>query len=454
MRTVFARARALPGAPLVSVCVLVCAASCGGTARNPPPGAGIAGGPGPGGGGSSGGGTFVEAPHSPLPQLVFRGGPILTAPEIVTVTFAGDPNADALEAFDDDLVTSAWWSEVTADFCDPSGACVARGYSGGHVRLTTAPAASYTDSTAAGPSSLQLFIEEQIGAGLFPPVTPNTLYVLYFPASTVITVTEGNGQTVSTCTQFHGYHNAIGVPGGANPVVPYAVVQECPQAPGSSLSSLQALTYTASHEILEGVTDPVQTTKTHGFYLDLSDRSVLGWNLLSGGEAGDLCADTTGLGQDRTVIDGYTVERIWSNASAAQGLDPCVPVPAGDVYFNVAPKQTSSFIVLSVGGTTTFEADAFSTGATSPWTLSGIDWATQQHLLKSPLVSFLFNGQKSATVNNGDKVEVTVSLDADPAQLGGAEAVLVSTRGPANAPTAAHTWPILVVTPSESVGGL
>jgi hypothetical protein len=76
------------------------------------------------------------------------------------------------------------------------------------------------------------------------------------------------------------------------------------------------------------------------------------------------------------------------------------------------------------------------------------------HLLKAPLLSFFFNGQASATVQNGDKVSVTVTLNADPSQLGSAVGVFLSTTGPAGAPTAAHTWPILVVTPSEYDGGL
>jgi hypothetical protein len=439
-----ARARAFAGL------WLVWAAGCTGSARNPAGTAGDSG--GAPGGSSSGGDPFSEAPHSPLPQLVFQGAPLLTVPQIVTVTFPGDPNADALEAFDDELVTSSYWTTVTAGFCDQSGACVAKGSSGGHVRLTTPPAATYSDSTTGGTSTLQAFIADQITQGLFPPTTPNTLYVLYFPSSTFITLTEQSGQTAATCMQFIGYHNAI-VDGTATPV-PYAIVQGCPPPQGSGLTPLEALTFTASHEILEAVTDPVQTAKALGYYLDPNASAVVAWNLFAGGEAADLCVDATGLRQDQTVQDGYTVQRIWSDANAANGLDPCVPVAAGDVYFNVAPKGASSLLVLNVGGTATFEADAFSTAPTPSWTLAGVDRATSLHLLKAPLLSFLFNGQKTALVNNGDKVEVTVTLDADPGQLGSAVGVLVSSAGPPGAPTAAHTWPILVVTPSEADGGI
>jgi hypothetical protein len=434
---------------LLSIVWLGALASCSGSAKHPPgTGAGEGGVPG---GSGSGGGAFIEASHTSPPPLVFGGAPLLTAPEIVTVTFAGDPNAAALEAFDDDIVTSSWWSSVTAGFCDQSGTCIGKGSSGGHVRLAMAAAASYSDSTVGGASTVQALIAGQIQQGILPPATPNSLYVLYVPGSSLITLTEVNGQVVTTCAQFSGYHNAITI--GLPSPIPYAVVQECAPAAGSTLTPFEAITLTASHEILEGVSDPIQTGTTSGYALDPTNPAALPWALFTGGEAGDLCEDPMGLGQERTTADSYTVQRMWSNASATDGLDPCVPVPAGEAYFNVSPKGTSAFMVLRVGGTATFEADAFSSAATGPWTLSGIDWATRLHLLKAPLLSFFFNGQATATVNNGDKVEVTVTLDADPAQLGSAEGVLLSTTGPADAPTAAHTWPILVVTPAEFDGG-
>jgi hypothetical protein len=444
-----ARARTLLTSLALS---LACAAGCGGTSRHPPP-SGTGGEPS-----SSGGGPFSEAAHSPLPQLKYQGGLLLAAPEIVTVTFAGDANADALEAFDDDIVASAWWKTVTSGFCDGGGTCVGTGSSGGHVRLTTPPATSYTDATAGGPSTLQLFLSDQIGAGLLPPTGTNTLYVIYFPGSTGITLSEGGAQTATSCREFNGYHNAILAQGA--PGIPYVVVPECAPEQGSNLDALQALTFAASHEILEGATDPFQTTLTPGqqtptlgYYLDLNDNTVLGWDLLAGGEAGDLCVDVTGLHQDEATADGYTVQRIWSNANAAKGIDPCSPTPAGDIYFNVAPEGSSSFIVLDVGGTATFEVDGFSTEAIPAWTLEGVDWITSQGKLKSPLLSFSFNGEAMATIGNGSKVQVTVTLDADPGQYGGAEGLLLSVAGPVTAPTAAHVWPILVVTPAETRGG-
>jgi hypothetical protein len=85
--------------------------------------------------------------------------------------------------------------------------------------------------------------------------------------------------------------------------------------------------------------------------------------------------------------------------------------------------------------------------------VEGIDAQSAQHGLKAPLLSFTFNGAKTATVRNGDKVQVRVTLDADPEPYGGAEGILLSVSGSLTSPIAAHPWPILVVTAAETDAG-
>ncbi len=432
-------ARAFVGAAILGA---LGALSCGGSASHPP---GATAAP-TGDASDQPSGPFHEAPHTPLPQVVFHGGPLLTAPKIVTVTFPGDTNADALEAFGDSITSSAWWDEVASAFCDDTGKCVGKGASGGHVRLTSPPAATYSDTTGGGISTLQVFIADLVNAGTLPTPDANTLYVFYVPDSTRITLTESGTQTEASCAQFHAYHNALQPPSAS---AAYAIVQECP--PGDGLTALQGLTFAASHEIIEAATDPV--LRTLGYYLNLEDTSTVSWNLFAGGEAADLCVDISGLRQDQIASGGYTLQRVWSNANAAKGLDPCVPhAPSDPPYFNVATEDKSAYIVLNVGGTATFTLDAFSSAPTAPWTVEAIDWATAQGEVKAPLLTFSLNGEQTATVQNGDKIEVTISLNADPSQLRGAEGIFLSVAGTLDAPTAAHVWPIVVVTPDVTGG--
>src|ERR1700722_7467484 len=130
-------------------------------------------------------------------------------------------------------------------------------------------------------------------------------------------------------------------------------------------------TITSAHELIEAATDPISTDTTAGYYLNLDDPNTWGWNDIEGGEVADMCVDLYGIGQDEAndTIGGtsFTVQRIWSNAQAAAGGDPCNPIVSAKPYFNASPAQ--EVFILNVGGSVTFEAHAFSTGPTSNWTL-------------------------------------------------------------------------------------
>jgi hypothetical protein len=404
-------------------------------------------------GGGPGGGS--EASHPALPLLVEQGVGVLTAPKIVTVTFPGDANAVQLEAFGATVTNNSWWDTVRKGFCDPGSttSCLGDGPSGTKVELTTAPAATYTDSsTGQTPSSLQTFIQGLIPAAI-PQPDAQTMLVFYFPSTTTIML---DGQ--SSCSVFGGYHNSMTV-GGTR--FAYAVVNECPPMTGTTRTPLQETTLEASHEILEAATDPAQIQTSNGqevgYYLNLTDPSILPWNAVAGGEAGDLCLDFLGLGQDATTEGGFTVQRIWSNAAAAAGGDPCVPAVA-DTYFNVAPETW--LLATDVGGSATFTADAFSTAAIADWNVEGYDLNATSAANLSPYLAITVNGAQRTTVKNGDKVAVKVTLKQDPSNLSaydatlGAVGLLVSYNGDPTNPktaTAGHFWPFLVTSNADAV---
>ena len=73
-------------------------------------------------------------------------------------------------------------------------------------------------------------------------------------------------------------------------VMPYPGCQGCT----GTLAEFDALTSVSSHELCEAITDPVPG---QGWYDDVN------------GEIGDICAWQT------RVVDGYTVQLEWSNAS-------------------------------------------------------------------------------------------------------------------------------------------
>jgi hypothetical protein len=256
-------------------------------------------------------------------------------------------------------------------------------------------------------------------------------------------ITDTSGAT--SCSAFDGYHNAMTM--GAQQV-PYAVVDECDF--GSPAATLAGTTGTAGHEVIEAATDPGNPT---GYYLDMTNPNVWGWNDVQGGEVADMCDDIYGLGGDKASDGTFTVQRIWSNALAAAGGDPCVPVPAGSVYFNASPSQ--GVYVLPVGGSVTFEASAFSTAPTSDWVLSAQDFTSPmtQYLSFSIQGGTVTDAGPIVTVNNGSKPKITVTLLKDPGGTTNAEAdgVLLSTRGDPSSATADHVWPFIVLTPADAM---
>jgi hypothetical protein len=389
-----------------------------------------------------------EAPHAPLPQLVYQNGPVLTATRPVTVTFAGDGMAADLQSFGASVTSNPWWNTVTQGFCETSGPCVG-GVAGTSAPVGVAAAPSYTDSVQGGTSSLQAWLAMALDQNLLPQPDPgapsSTLYMLYFPSTTTITLSG-----LTSCDGFGGYHGAMSY-GPAQ--VPYAVVMECdPLARGNinlpPLTVLQSTTLAASHELVESATDPVST----GYWLDPNDESNWGWMDVSGsGEVADLCVDFFGLDQDTTTEGTFTVQRMWNNARAAQGIDPCVPAPSGDdVYFNAAPER--SFFVLDVGQSVTFEVDAFSSGPMAPWTLGVQDWSASTG--PEAYLSFSMAGGRQTkdgptiAVGNGSKVQVTATLLRDPGPLMYQEAdgsLVSASFDSAGQPVAAHYFPFAVM---------
>ena len=337
--------------------------------------------------------------HPALPLVDFNGGAVLLAPHIIAITVDGDTMRDDLEHFSSIITTTKWWDAVRAGYCDSSGGCVGQGDAGDPVHLAAAdfPTTSFTDSSQGGAATLQDFITSMISSGKFPAPTTDTLYAIYLPSDSYTVNLDGS----TSCGEFGGYHNSYsypgtaGVDGGAGipgATVQYALVPRC----GSETET----TLAASHEYIEAATDPHVGSGTAYYMQDQL------WSI-EGGEVGDLCV--TQDNSDEYQESGFVVQRSWSNIAAKASHDPCVPAPAGDIYFNVAPA--SEAFNLKVGAKKTIVLTAFSDAPTPDWTISGVDYA--QQFEGTPSLQFDFD---KTTVNNGTKVNLTITVLAAPPQ--------------------------------------
>jgi hypothetical protein len=356
------------------------------------------------------------APHPPAPQVQNKNGPVMTAPKVVEITFAGDTLQPAIDTFVTQLVAdAAYWRGAASEYgVGPISALPPVQATPPPVQASgaagAAPAASLTDA------DVQAFLTSEIQtvAG-FPQPDRNTIYATFFPPGTTIT----SGSKVS-CTDFRGYHSDYALPSGQQ--VSYAVLPRCPPHV-QGRSQIDTLTIPASHEMLESATDPLPKSKPTFSTLDTDH---LGWELVTrGGEIADVCALLPGTVFQPAGMSNL-VQRPWSNAHAAGSHDPCQPNGLSP-YFNTAAVVTDDITVNSprlgqfttlgvhipVGQSQTIELDLFSDAPTSgPWTITALD--VTKLLGQAPALSFSL---EQSTGQNGDKVHLTINALA-PSSLG------------------------------------
>jgi hypothetical protein len=224
-----------------------------------------------------------EAPALSPPHLTYQGGPLLTSVQVFCLywgpawqTATLSKLAKAVDKFFQDILTSALMDQL-AEY-DVPGKKIGHGKFLGSIHVPTPAPTKVVSDTA-----IQHLIQQEIATNpKVPHPTPNTLYFVYTPPG--VSVNMGGG---SSCKVFCGYHNAI------NQKVFYAVMPY-PGCSGctSSLSVLDALTGTSSHELCEAITDAVPGA---------------GWYDNANGEIGDICA------WKFKNVAGHNVQLEWSN---------------------------------------------------------------------------------------------------------------------------------------------
>jgi hypothetical protein len=261
-------------------------------------------------------------------QLSKNGGPILTAPEIVTITWDVDTGRSTFEAFGDAIGGSAYWSAAVSEY--GVGATTST-----HVHLSTTPPTQWSDS------SVRTFIGANLG-GILPAPTSQTIYVFYIAQGTTFTFGNQNA-----CNSIGGYHDSFTA--NSN-VIAYAVLPNC-------ASDSKTTTY-ASHEIGEAATDP-QPSNSLGLYG--WDDPYLAFHEWQRGndENGDACEFFADSDYTEQQPFPYSVQRLWSNKMGPLGHSPCQPYTA--TYFNVAPLGIGDIVVdlSSEGGPANFTTKGF-----------------------------------------------------------------------------------------------
>lgn len=324
-------------------------------------------------GGGAGAGGIGEpsdvhpAPHAAPPEVLHAGGPVLAAPAVVPIVFAGDEPLRV--AVIEDLLAkvgpSDYWAETTAEY--------------GVGPLAVRPTVEVAQGVGVkiSPAEIVEWLKARLELGdtSLPEPFPGALYMLLYPPG--VDIEDANG---AACTAYSGYHGsfALGAArGGAE--IAYAVVPACEEFYGET--ALETLTSTISHELIEAVTDPYGGAPA---WQNIDPAHAYWTFVFGGGEVSDMC----NLWIDANVkLPGttYPVQRSWSNVAARAGRDPCVPPLPGKVYFNAAPDMaddlllpngvTSKGVRIAEGATRTIAVRLFSEGPTAPIKVYPEDYA-------------------------------------------------------------------------------
>jgi hypothetical protein len=369
------------------------------------------GGPPPGGGNTDGGGGPPSGgdigPHEPMPIIPNQGGPTLSTLQLVTISFAADPNSAKAGAFGDFVVGSSWLATVGADYGLQSATHAK------DVVLTQAAGATVSDT------SIQTLIASKIQDGTVPSGA-QVLFLIFYPPGTVVqSALDGADTCVSIgSSAIGGYHweSANGTP------FPYAVVPTCAN---EALADIQA---SASHELLEAATDPFPMTKPAWVLTDPTNP----WSALDG-EVADFCELLT------TTEGGYSLQQIWSNTAArANDRDPCIPSPPTPFYNATATPATAQMV--PAGQSFTFEIKGWSSAPVAPWMLSADSFS-------GPLSGGASFDPKpmldATTLQNGQSAHMTISVPAGTAS--GASALIFVTSS--RSLTDFSSWPVVVTVP-------
>jgi hypothetical protein len=349
--------------------------------------------------------NMYPAPHPDAPQVANNGGPVLSAPVFVPVFFANDDATQkaALEDYVSKVGATNYWTAIGKEYG------VGPATSTKPVELTETAPATIDDG------AIQTWLAGKLNANdmAWPANTANTVYILHYPTGTTITL-QGQGGAQSSCQSFGGYHSNTSLDamhGSAK--VAYAVIPRC--SGFGAMGVVDTATAAESHEMIEASTDPYP--QDNPAYGQVDDAHLYWMFALGGGEVGDMCAQDPAA---FTKFDGlsYTVQRSWSNASAAAGHDPCVPLLTKEVYFNAAPElpdmislgglggfQTTG-VSVPVGMSKTIDLDLFSDGPTGgPWTVSVKDY---QSLMGGASGNFTFALDRTQG-QNGEKLHLTIN---------------------------------------------
>jgi hypothetical protein len=214
------------------------------------------------------------------PYVTYSGGAIIPHVSIVVVFWGSNVNGTVkseiapflqtlsdsayMDSLDEYYPSNYAGSAVGTGSLDPIG----RGSLWGTVTITP----THTSNNLAN-TDVEAELATQIGAGVLPVPTANTLYMVYFPPGISIN-DDPNGSGSYSCTNWCGSHNSTTqIVSGQNVNFPYAMFPDCSGITTCGLSDfITDMMISSSHEMAEAITDPLQpSVGSYGWIPEIGD---------------------------------------------------------------------------------------------------------------------------------------------------------------------------------------
>ena len=391
------------------------------------------------------GAPFSEATHPAFPQVTSQGGAVYAPISVVMVMTPSDANATQLGAFGTAMPASNWWSKIkgeygltTMSFAQVTGPALAS-----YLQTCPSGCTSNCSSCMTGTHMLS-YIEAATSGQTYDP--GHTVFLLEIP-STVTGIFDSTlgfnpSQANFDCSIFTGYHSYFShTVASQNVTEGWGFVQNC--------FGLDDTTTVTSHEIFEGATDTNLAYALNGANQNTPWNDSI-WSEYEGGglvELADLCEGT------EWSEGGFAYQRVWSNAAAAAGGDPCAPALATPYNSVSAPKGWYS---VAAGATVTIPLTGFATGVMNDWVIDvpGPLYGSFTASITSSTHATVA-GTSYATINNSQAA--TLSVKAPSTASSGewitltVESYPLDWAGPTTTPAitedAYHYWPIGIYIP-------
>jgi hypothetical protein len=328
------------------------------------------------------------------------GAPIIPNVQIETVFYGADWSGQAADAaVSAQLAAEAqdlnqFFAQITnSSYMD--GLSQYAGSNGAPGRGTFAR----TDFVAASPygtvseTAVQTMLANEITKGKLDAPNGNTLYVVFMPPGATEAGDVGSGG---------GHHSSFATPLGSGTAY-YATIENPltfgarPRGYQGSETNLQLMTETASHEMVEAITDPVVNVAGRQAWYDTT----------TGDEIGDLTNNNPPPGGVMGLLTGnsysYVVQRYWNNndpngASETPGVSDFQNIqslsPFANMSFTVVTQDGRSFSVGWSDGSGWFDGKSVNVS------LSGAGQKVDVQLYDAQTGALLFSGSFSAPSGN------------------------------------------------------